>query len=135
MEGDRVGVRRDDFRPHPGPLCDYCSYQAYCPAFGGSGTGAELTWERHRAALPFTPRVTARRWPPRGGSRIPRSSRGPGVRRGRRDQFLESIRNPILDRCMYTLSSGGHSLLWFGIGRAAGQRRGDLKFAASSGSP
>jgi putative RecB family exonuclease len=26
---------RDDFRPHPGPLCNYCSYQAYCPAFGG----------------------------------------------------------------------------------------------------
>ena len=33
------------------------------------------------------------------------------------DQFLESIRNPILDRCMYTLSSAAdHSLLWFGIG-------------------
>ena len=26
---------RDDFRPRTGPLCNYCSYQAYCPAFGG----------------------------------------------------------------------------------------------------
>jgi len=27
---------RDDFRPRPGPLCDYCNFQALCPAFGGS---------------------------------------------------------------------------------------------------
>ena len=26
---------RDDFRPRPGRLCDWCSFQAYCPAFGG----------------------------------------------------------------------------------------------------
>jgi len=26
---------RDDFRPHPGPLCDYCSFKPYCPAYGG----------------------------------------------------------------------------------------------------
>jgi putative RecB family exonuclease len=26
---------RDDFRPHPGPLCDYCTFKPYCPAFGG----------------------------------------------------------------------------------------------------
>lgn len=25
----------DNFRPHPGPLCDWCSFQAYCPSFGG----------------------------------------------------------------------------------------------------
>lgn len=34
---------RDDFRPHPGPLCNWCSYQAYCPAFGGDpALAAEL---------------------------------------------------------------------------------------------
>ncbi|HEX4979248.1 MAG TPA: PD-(D/E)XK nuclease family protein [Acidimicrobiales bacterium] len=27
---------RDDFRPRPGRLCDYCSFKALCPAFGGS---------------------------------------------------------------------------------------------------
>ncbi len=26
---------RDDFRPRPSPLCEYCSYQEWCPAFGG----------------------------------------------------------------------------------------------------
>jgi putative RecB family exonuclease len=26
---------RDDFRPHPSRLCDFCAFQAYCPAFGG----------------------------------------------------------------------------------------------------
>jgi putative RecB family exonuclease len=30
-----VACARDDFRPHPGPLCQWCTYQAYCPAFGG----------------------------------------------------------------------------------------------------
>jgi putative RecB family exonuclease len=26
---------RDDFRPSPGALCAYCSFQSFCPAFGG----------------------------------------------------------------------------------------------------
>lgn len=30
--------QRDDFRPHPSPLCGWCSYQHLCPAMGG---GAE----------------------------------------------------------------------------------------------
>ncbi len=39
----RSSCARDDFRPHPGPLCSYCSYQAYCPAFGGDpAMAAEL---------------------------------------------------------------------------------------------
>jgi len=40
---------RDDFRPRPSGLCDYCSFKAYCPAWGGdpalasadAGTAAE----------------------------------------------------------------------------------------------
>ena len=30
-----LACRRDDFRPKPGPLCNYCAFKAYCPAFGG----------------------------------------------------------------------------------------------------
>jgi putative RecB family exonuclease len=34
-----AAVRRaclaEDFRPKPGPLCDWCGYHAYCPAKGG----------------------------------------------------------------------------------------------------
>src|SRR6185503_10055582 len=26
---------RDDFRPSPGRLCDYCTFKPYCPAYGG----------------------------------------------------------------------------------------------------
>ena len=26
---------REDFRPNPGRLCDWCAFKAYCPAFGG----------------------------------------------------------------------------------------------------
>jgi len=25
----------EDFRPHPSPLCNWCAFQDYCPAFGG----------------------------------------------------------------------------------------------------
>jgi putative RecB family exonuclease len=31
---------RDDFRPNPGKLCDWCSFKAYCPAFGGDPAAA-----------------------------------------------------------------------------------------------
>jgi putative RecB family exonuclease len=31
---------RDDFRPNPGRLCDWCSFKAYCPAFGGDPEAA-----------------------------------------------------------------------------------------------
>jgi len=27
---------REDFRPNPGPLCDWCSFKAWCPAYGGN---------------------------------------------------------------------------------------------------
>jgi putative RecB family exonuclease len=26
---------RDDFRPKPSKLCEYCAFRVYCPAFGG----------------------------------------------------------------------------------------------------
>lgn len=32
----------DDFRPHPGPLCDWCGFQAFCPAFGGDPATASV---------------------------------------------------------------------------------------------
>jgi putative RecB family exonuclease len=30
-----TACERDDFRPHPSRLCDWCSFREYCPAFGG----------------------------------------------------------------------------------------------------
>jgi putative RecB family exonuclease len=31
----------DDFRPKPSKLCDWCAFQAYCPAFGGDPDAAK----------------------------------------------------------------------------------------------
>lgn len=34
---------RDDFRPNPSRLCDFCAFKAYCPAYGGDpAQAAEL---------------------------------------------------------------------------------------------
>jgi putative RecB family exonuclease len=33
---------RDDFRPKPSRLCDYCAFRAYCPAVGGDLEAARL---------------------------------------------------------------------------------------------
>lgn len=32
---------KDDFRPKPSRLCDWCAYKPYCPAFGGDPAEAE----------------------------------------------------------------------------------------------
>lgn len=31
---------REDFRPKPGPLCNYCAFKEWCPAFGGDPAAA-----------------------------------------------------------------------------------------------
>ena len=31
---------RDDFQPHPGRLCDFCTFKPYCPAHGGDPVDA-----------------------------------------------------------------------------------------------
>ena len=41
---------RDDFRPRTSRLCDYCAYQAWCPAFGGDPEGARVEAARLAAA-------------------------------------------------------------------------------------
>jgi putative RecB family exonuclease len=30
-----LACEKEDFRPRPGPLCNWCSFRAYCPAQGG----------------------------------------------------------------------------------------------------
>jgi putative RecB family exonuclease len=36
---------REDFRPQPSRLCDWCSFRAYCPAFGGDPDAARVLAE------------------------------------------------------------------------------------------
>lgn len=46
---------REDFRPNPGPLCHWCSFKAYCPAFGGDlGAAQQL-----RDAIEEAPRLAS----------------------------------------------------------------------------
>jgi putative RecB family exonuclease len=37
---------REDFRPRPSHLCNYCSFQAYCPSFGGDPADARVLAEQ-----------------------------------------------------------------------------------------
>ncbi|MHB1486343.1 MAG: RecB family exonuclease [Acidimicrobiales bacterium] len=38
----RKACEEEDFRPKPSGLCSFCSYKAYCPAFGGDPAQATL---------------------------------------------------------------------------------------------
>jgi putative RecB family exonuclease len=40
---------RDDFRPKPSRLCDWCAFKAFCPAFGGDPREARLLAEQQAA--------------------------------------------------------------------------------------
>jgi putative RecB family exonuclease len=44
-----TACERDDFRPRPSRLCDWCAFQAYCPAFGGAPDAGRAAGERLRA--------------------------------------------------------------------------------------
>ena len=44
---------REDFRPNPGRLCDWCAFKAYCPSFGGDIALADayrIDWELAHAS-------------------------------------------------------------------------------------
>jgi putative RecB family exonuclease len=45
---------REDFRPRPGKLCDWCAFQAYCPAFGGDPSEATRVAAARREAASVT---------------------------------------------------------------------------------
>jgi putative RecB family exonuclease len=35
-----IACEREDFRPNPGPLCNWCAFQQWCPTFGGNPADA-----------------------------------------------------------------------------------------------
>ena len=72
---------REDFRPNPGRLCDWCAFKAYCPSFGGDIALADayrIDWELAHAR----PRRRTRRRP--GGGGLVADPPGYGARRARR---------------------------------------------------
>jgi putative RecB family exonuclease len=46
--------QRDDFRPRPGRLCDWCAYRPYCPAWGGDPALAVELKEGLQRRLPLS---------------------------------------------------------------------------------
>ena len=60
MQAVERACTRDDFRPRPSVLCDFCSFREFCPAYGGDPASAEaVLLERAaasagRPALPLT---------------------------------------------------------------------------------
>lgn len=40
-----TACEREDFRPKKSPLCSWCSYQQWCPVFGGDPDAAKLAYE------------------------------------------------------------------------------------------
>jgi putative RecB family exonuclease len=49
---------RDDFRPKPGPLCGWCSFQAWCPSFGGDPARARADAGLDPLEDPTAPQTT-----------------------------------------------------------------------------
>jgi putative RecB family exonuclease len=43
MRAIRTACARNDFRPRPSALCSYCSFQEFCPAYGGHPDEARPT--------------------------------------------------------------------------------------------
>ena len=42
---------REDFRPNPSRLCDWCAFKAYCPSFGGDVALADAHRQQQELAL------------------------------------------------------------------------------------
>jgi putative RecB family exonuclease len=60
MKAIRIACARDDFRPRPSALCSFCSFQEFCPEFGGRPELAKptlLARQAERAGQPQLPLV------------------------------------------------------------------------------
>jgi putative RecB family exonuclease len=54
-----TACERDDFRPRPGRLCDFCAFKPYCPAHGGDPIEAAELRGPGTVIAPELPLVTA----------------------------------------------------------------------------
>jgi putative RecB family exonuclease len=54
-----TACERDDFRPHPGRLCDFCTFRPYCPAHGGDPVDAAELRGPGTVIAPTLPLVSA----------------------------------------------------------------------------
>jgi len=67
-EAVELACEREDFRPNPGPLCDFCAFHAYCPAWGGDPNAAvQLAGTTSAGHAPFSERPAGQLTPDRPG--------------------------------------------------------------------
>jgi putative RecB family exonuclease len=62
MKAVRTACARDDFRPRPSGLCSFCSFQEFCPEYGGRPDLAKVTMlarQAEREGRPQLPLVFA----------------------------------------------------------------------------
>src|SRR5262249_28546029 len=55
MQAVERACDRDDFRPRPSVLCEFCSFREFCPAYGGDPTSAEAVLLERAAAAADRP--------------------------------------------------------------------------------
>ncbi len=55
MDAVKRACSNDDFRPRQSPLCSYCSFQEFCPQYGGDPTQAEVVLKERAATAAGRP--------------------------------------------------------------------------------
>ena len=141
-------AERDDFRPKPGRLCDFCTFKPYCPAHGGDpvdaaelrGPGTMIA----RAAPARPRRLTRPRTRPvasadgdaplRARRRPQRGLPGAHVRPPGRHDDRTPPRPPPRSGLLRAVSAADHGLLWLFVGprRARGTPRAIPRWRCAS---
>jgi putative RecB family exonuclease len=57
MRAIRTACEREDFRPRPSALCDFCSFREFCPSFGGDPTQAAMVMLARQAEAEGRPQL------------------------------------------------------------------------------
>ena len=119
MQAVRQACKRDDFRPRTSALCNYCSFQEFCPEFDGQAGARPAHAARPPGRARGSPAAAARLCMTLVASASPRSTR-------RSTAASTPFRTPAVDKVAYRLSSAAdHSLLWHtcGVGPRPRARR------------
>ena len=107
--GSRRRARAHDFRPRASALCDFCSFQEFCPEFGGDPSPRLPSCSRARPNVKAGRSSRSRSCEPAAPacarescSHRPRSTRAV-------DAAVERVRSPALDRIVYPPVERGRS--------------------------
>jgi putative RecB family exonuclease len=57
MQAIRTACERDDFRPRPSPVCEFCSFREFCPSWGGDPSQAAMVLLARKAEAEGRPQL------------------------------------------------------------------------------